>query len=666
MQRAKLYQSTYLPAWLASRLHGQPEIVAVKQIRMSAADDPFELKRVFTKEMLVWSGLEDHSGIAKFLGFYADFERFEAWLLSPWEPHGNIMEFIGRRRLEVPEKLSLVYDTVDALTFLHQLTPPVCHGDIKSANVLVNANYRAVFCDFGLARIFEDSGFRRLETSTGFKGSIRWCSPELLDGGPRTSKSDVYAWAWLVWEIMTGEMPYQDTVAEYAIIRKIFESPYPQVDGVSRLSDCLQLWELMIRCWAVEPDQRPTSNMCKTTVTSLPRCHPTLEDVNPDSRSAALLENLGDLEIWKGNLETGIAHLEKALQLYEHDGHEAGIASVLRKRAAACYSLDYYVEGVRFASAALQKLRLLGDDLGVADALLWNGRSLAMQSKEDEAMPFFTEALEIFRVNEHDVGVVSCLERIGEIHRRQGRNDEALSALEDALVIACQSGDKLGEVKVTKALGYLQWALGDTDKAIAVLTASCETARQIGFTEVTCECQNGLGNLKFQQGNYEEAEKLYQESIGLARSMNQNFTLANALGGLGNTFQQQGRLAETAAALEESWNVFQQTSFRGKERTKVPSQLVKLKEAEGDHEAALFWHKQAIVELRDCGDKWGLADALTDWGIALVKAERYDEAGLSFEASIVIGRELKLYWNVYWNSERLASIPKTAIGGGIR
>lgn len=45
VQRAELHQSAYLPTWLASRLNGPPQIVAVKQIRMSAADDPFELKR---------------------------------------------------------------------------------------------------------------------------------------------------------------------------------------------------------------------------------------------------------------------------------------------------------------------------------------------------------------------------------------------------------------------------------------------------------------------------------------------------------------------------------------------------------------------------------------------------------------------------------------------
>ncbi|KIO18144.1 hypothetical protein M407DRAFT_84245, partial [Tulasnella calospora MUT 4182] len=219
----------------------------------------------FTKEVLVWSLAKGHPGVAKFLGFCADFDRKEAWLISPWEPYGNVSEFIAGRELEVPEKLSLAFDTIDALVFLHQLDPPVCHGDIKSPNVLVNLECRAVLCDFGLARLYEDSGFGKLESTAVVKGSIRWCSPELFEGQPRTASSDIYAWAWLVWEIMTGELPYGEAVAEYVIMRKIFEGPLSQATGESRLGECLQLWELMRRCWSTEPLQRPTSAMCKMT-----------------------------------------------------------------------------------------------------------------------------------------------------------------------------------------------------------------------------------------------------------------------------------------------------------------------------------------------------------------------------------------------------------------
>lgn len=58
--------------------------------------------------MLVWSGVEGHPGIAKFLGFCTNFKYSEAWLISPWEPYGNVSDFVRGRELEVPEKLSLV------------------------------------------------------------------------------------------------------------------------------------------------------------------------------------------------------------------------------------------------------------------------------------------------------------------------------------------------------------------------------------------------------------------------------------------------------------------------------------------------------------------------------------------------------------------------------
>ncbi|KAG8981122.1 hypothetical protein FRC05_004022 [Tulasnella sp. 425] len=298
VRQAQLYHSSDLPTWFAWRRDGPGQHVAVKQIKIPEA---------FTKHALIWSRLEVHPGIAKFLGFYTEFESSEVWLLSPWEPYGNVMEFVHKRELEVPEKLSL-------------------------ANVLINSKCKAVLCDLGLARFFEDSGFERLETSTGFKGSLHWCSPEILDGHLRTPASDVYAWAWLVWEIMTGELPYEGIVADYAIIRRIFETPRPQVDGESRLDDCPQVWELMTRCWAVDPPQRPIASMCQTAIEYLPRCPPKPDNIDRNVRSAAPLESIGNLESWKGNDAEGLSHLEQAPQAYEEEGNEKGVAGVLRKQ----------------------------------------------------------------------------------------------------------------------------------------------------------------------------------------------------------------------------------------------------------------------------------------------------------------------------------------------
>ncbi|KAG9031324.1 hypothetical protein FS837_003013 [Tulasnella sp. UAMH 9824] len=96
VRQAHLHNSAYVPTWIASYLYGEPQLVAVKQITVPPMQDAWDLKRAFTKEVLVWSRVKDHPGISKFFGFYADFDRREAWLISPWEPFGNVSEFIKR------------------------------------------------------------------------------------------------------------------------------------------------------------------------------------------------------------------------------------------------------------------------------------------------------------------------------------------------------------------------------------------------------------------------------------------------------------------------------------------------------------------------------------------------------------------------------------------
>lgn len=61
--------------------------------------------------------------------------------------------------------------------------------------------------DFGLSRMLDDS-LNNLETTKQFQGSIPWCSPELFEEEEciRSPASDVWAWAWLVYEVsvLTG------------------------------------------------------------------------------------------------------------------------------------------------------------------------------------------------------------------------------------------------------------------------------------------------------------------------------------------------------------------------------------------------------------------------------------------------------------------------------
>jgi serine/threonine protein kinase len=73
----------------------------------------------------------------------------------------------------------------------------VIHGDIKADNILVSDDLHAQICDFGLAKLFEESTASSLKGA----GSLRWKSPEIADGEPKTIESDVYAFGMTIVEV---------------------------------------------------------------------------------------------------------------------------------------------------------------------------------------------------------------------------------------------------------------------------------------------------------------------------------------------------------------------------------------------------------------------------------------------------------------------------------
>ncbi|KAG8918891.1 hypothetical protein FRC01_001593, partial [Tulasnella sp. 417] len=463
--------------------------------------------------------------------------------------------------------------------------------------------------------------------------------------------------------IMTGKIPYEGTSADYAIIRRIFESPLPQVDGESRLSDCLPLWDLMTRCWNVDPQQRPTSEMCKTTVKYLPHCPPTPITADHHTRPAVLLEQLGDLESWKGNHETAFAYLGEALRLYQQEeGNDKGIASVLRTQSAVALRDSNPAKAMKTASAALEKCRDLGDATGVADSLHKLGCSFLMGNSKVDARRNLQESLEIFRTQGDGVHLARCLSTLGELYRREGQLRNAAAALGEAIDIASRCGDRLGEASALMALGGTYWARNQADLAISTLRSAQDIAKKIGWNHGLSTCLCRLGAIKFQLGEPSEAEELLLEWVGVARRSNVGFGLGKALRQLGSFFHAQGRYKEAISVLEESYSVYyNRANDFEPDVAGVATLLAHLKSVISDRVGALVWSDRAIAEWRKVGDKLEISRCLAMKGARLMEMRRYDEGALHLEASIVIDQELRDEDGVRWNRRRLSRIPKTVI-----
>jgi len=118
-------------------------------------------------------------------------------------------------------------------------------------------------CDFGIATVAEEITKNAASGAVSLRDVVRFSAPELLgsEGGFPTTHSDIYSFAMLILECITEQEPYSNLSRDAAVVHaKIIKRQHPRrpdgQDQKKRVSD--GLWDLMTRCWSVEPDRRPT------------------------------------------------------------------------------------------------------------------------------------------------------------------------------------------------------------------------------------------------------------------------------------------------------------------------------------------------------------------------------------------------------------------------
>ena len=175
------------------------------------------------------------------------------YYVMPFVDGESLRDRLNReRQLPLAEALRLAGEIADALTYAHE--KGIIHRDIKPENILLERGH-AVVADFGIARAVSSAGGEKL-TQTGLAiGTPAYMSPEQSAGeGDLDARSDLYALASVLFEMLAGEPPYQGGTSQ-AIIAKRFRDPVPHV---TTLRDTVptQVDSALVRALAKAPPDR--------------------------------------------------------------------------------------------------------------------------------------------------------------------------------------------------------------------------------------------------------------------------------------------------------------------------------------------------------------------------------------------------------------------------
>ena len=126
------------------------------------------------------------------------------------------------RMLPVEEALRIGAEILDGLGYAHR--SGIVHRDIKPANILLSGEH-ALVSDFGVARALERGGAARLTATGVVVGTPAYMSPEQAAGEPLDARSDLYAAACVIWEMLCGEAPMSGRSVQTTMARRLTEEP---------------------------------------------------------------------------------------------------------------------------------------------------------------------------------------------------------------------------------------------------------------------------------------------------------------------------------------------------------------------------------------------------------------------------------------------------------
>jgi eukaryotic-like serine/threonine-protein kinase len=224
--------------------------VAIKIPHPEMEADPTFYER-FKREEKIGKEL-DHPGVMK---VFADDDRGQMYMVMEWVD-GRLLRQVLIEQKKLPEEraVRIVLGVLDALGYIH--SHGVVHRDLKPENIMLDPQDRVKLIDFGIAGA---DGSRRLTFAklTAAMGTPDYISPEQVKGKRGDARSDIYSLGIMLYEMLTGEVPFRGPNAFVIMNDRLLNNFTPPRELNPEISP--QMQEVIYRALERDPKNRYAS-----------------------------------------------------------------------------------------------------------------------------------------------------------------------------------------------------------------------------------------------------------------------------------------------------------------------------------------------------------------------------------------------------------------------
>ena len=576
----------------------------------------------FLRERRLLASL-DHPGIARLLdgGLTEDGLPYLAMELVEGEA---ITTYARTNELTIRDRLGLFLQACEAIAHAHRHL--VVHRDLKPAHILVGASeqgaQRVKLLDFGIAKLLDANEEDALTRTTGGPMTPQYAAPEQITGGPVTTATDVYSLGVVLYELLTGQRPYDlaglsASEAEHVVTGVTPTRPSATTETVTDTRHLRgDLDTMVMKALAKEPERRYAS--AEAFADDLQRYLDGLPvRARPDTwrYRAAKFTRRHRVAIAAGSVALAAIVGGAGAALWQ--------ANEARAEAAQSDALNTFLLGMLRAADPTED----GRDVRVA--------SLLDRAAED-ADSIFADQPDIEGAVRHTLGVT---------YRELGLYDEAHDQLQLALRLRTRAlgGGHRDVVETQNDLAWLYTLQDDLDTADSLLSAALpavQALREQDFA-LSASVLSTLGYIRYRTGDLAGSAEAHLNAVRVHEGATNTdpVELAAALGNVAIVLADQGKLDEAAAQMERQVEVYRGALEPG--NTRIGRALTNLSSVYYDAarlDEALAASTEAVELFRNATgeDNSEYGWALGGMGSVLTDLERYDDAVAAFTESLQV------------------------------